>query len=30
MLDLTEISKSSMSARNDTDWQKALPVPESR
>lgn len=30
MLDLTEISKSSMSARNDIDWQKALPDPESR
>ena len=26
MLDLTEILKNSMSARNDTDWQKALPV----
>lgn len=30
MLDLTEISKSSMSVGNDTDWQKVLPDPESR
>ena len=30
MLDLTEISKSSTNARNDTDWQKALLDPENR
>lgn len=30
MLGLTEISKSSMSARNDTDWQKVLPDPGSQ
>ena len=27
MLDLTEISKNSMSVRNDTDWRKVLPDP---
>ena len=30
MLDLTEISKSLMSARNGTGWQKALPDPGSQ